>query len=258
MQRADPFKGLFCLFGAAFSSIALAQASPDAVLLSQAAAKAEQQLRQSFINLQFDDFRLSPVRGPLYQANAGGRMVYYAPESDNVLFAAIYDRNGVNLTSLEQDAAARKRLASLDRSQALVMGPPDAPDVVEFTDPDCPYCRALDRYWATKAAEGKPVRRHIFFVTGIHPQAEAKAEHILCAADPESAFRSIYSGATPETLTKCESGHARVSAHGKAVAQVGVSGTPTLILDGKILSGFQQAEIEAFLDGRKARDRASR
>jgi thiol:disulfide interchange protein DsbC len=258
MQRADPFKRLLCFFGAAFSPIALAQASPDAALLSQAAAKAEQQLRQSFTNLQFDDFRLSPVRGPLYQANAGGRMVYYAPESDNVLFAAIYDRNGVNLTALAQDAAARKRLASLDRSQALVMGPPDAPDVVEFTDPDCPYCRALDRYWATKAAEGKPVRRHIFFVTGIHPQAEAKAEHILCAADPEDAFRSIYSGATPETLTKCESGHARVSAHGKAVAQVGVSGTPTLILGGRIISGFQQAEIEAFLEDKKRSDHATR
>jgi len=258
MRRADLFKGLFCLFGAAFSPVVLAQPSPDAALLSQAAAKAEQQLRQSFINLQFDDFRLSPVRGPLYQANAGGRMVYYAPESDNVLFAAIYDRHGVNLTALAQDATARKRLAALDRSQALVIGPADAPEVVEFTDPDCPYCRALDRYWASKAAEGKPVRRHIFFVTGIHPGAAAKAEHILCAADPEAAFRTMYSGATPETLTQCEAGHARVAAHGKAVLQVGVSGTPTLILDGKIVSGFQQSEIEIFLDAKRASDHVAR
>ena len=208
--------------------------------LSTLAAKAEKQLHQSFANLQFEDFAAAPVQGPLYQASAGGRILYYAPESDHLLFATIYDRNGVNLTALAQDAAARKKLKSLDPGQALTIGPPGAPTVIEFTDPDCPYCRALDRFWAAKAAEGKPVRRQIYFVSGIHPDAASKAEHILCAKDPAAAFASPYAGETKKPLIQCKEGAATVKA-------MGISGTPTLILDGKLISGFQQAEIEAWL-----------
>ena len=36
---------------------------------------------------------------------------------------------------------------------------------------------------------------------------------------------------------------------------MGVSGTPTLFVDGKLVSGFQQAELEAFIEasGKKAK-----
>ncbi|MFD1103798.1 DsbC family protein [Sphingobium olei] len=215
--------------------------------LSALAAKAEKQLHQSFANLQFEDFAAAPVQGPLYQASAGGRILYYAPESDHLLFATIYDRNGVNLTALAQDAAARKKLKSLDPGEALTIGPPGAPTVIEFTDPDCPYCRALDRFWAAKAAEGKPVRRQIYFVSGIHPDAASKAEHILCAKDPPAAFTSAYAGETKKPLVQCKEGAERVAANAATVKAMGISGTPTLVLDGKLISGFQQAEIEAWL-----------
>ena len=49
-------------------------------------------------------------------------------------------------------------------------------------------------------------------------------------------------------LRQCAAGHDKVAADAELVAKVGVSGTPTLIADGKLISGFQQAELEAFLD----------
>ena len=215
--------------------------------LTAAAAEAQRQLRQTFTNLTFEDFGSAPVKGPIYQAVAGGRVIYFAPESQHLLLAAIYDKNGVNLTALSQDAAARANLKNLDQSQALLIGPPGAPLVIEFTDPDCPYCRALDRFWAAKAAEGKPVRRQIYFVSGIHPEAASKAEHILCAKDREAAFRATYAGEPPKPLNRCADGAAQVQAHAQAVKSMGISGTPTLILDGQLISGFRQAEIEAWL-----------
>ncbi len=224
-----------------------AQANTENALLAKAAAEAEQQLKQTFTNLQFDDFEPAPVKGAIYQASAGGRIVYYAPESEHLLFASVFDKNGVNLTALAQEAGLSKRLRAIDPSQALVIGPADAPTVIEFTDPDCPYCRALDRYWASKAAEGKPVRRLIYFVSGIHPEAAAKAEHILCSKDKEAAFKAIYAGAAPATLQTCPTGRSTVEAHAKLVGSAGITGTPTLIANGKLISGFQQAEIEAFL-----------
>lgn len=232
---------------------AMAQPQPDEPAdLAAAARAAEQSLHQSFANLQFEDFGPAPIKGPLYQASAGGRILYYAPQSDHLLFATIYDKNGVNLTALAQDASARKKLGMLEPSQALIIGPPGAPTVIEFTDPDCPYCRALDRFWAAKAAEGKSVRRQIYFVSGIHPQAASKAEHILCSKDQAAAFRATYAGEAPKPLATCKEGAARVAANAQAVKAMGISGTPTLILDGRVISGFQQAEIEAWLDEKQA------
>lgn len=228
---------------------AQAETKPDnAQLLQKAAHDAEQKLRQSFTNLQFEGFEPAPVKGPIYQASAGSRMLYYAPESEHILFATVYDRNGVNVTTLAQDARAQRQLAAIDPKQALAIGPKDAPSVIEFTDPDCPYCRALDRYWAAKAATGKPVRRLVYFVSGIHPEAATKAEHILCAPDKEASFKALYAGAKPPALLTCPEGHAKVEADAALVKKVGVSGTPTLIANGKVISGFDQAEIEAFLE----------
>lgn len=220
--------------------------------LTAAARDAESELRQTFVNLQFEDFGPAPVKGPIYQATAGGRIIYYAPDSEHLLFAEIYDRNGQNLTALAQNTASAKKLAGIDTGMALAIGPAGAPTVVEFTDPDCPYCRALDKFWAAKAAEGKPVRRLIYFVSGIHPQAAAKAEHILCSLDKEAAFRAIYAGAAPKQLEKCAAGAARVAEDAGIVRKLGITGTPTLIADGKLVSGFQQAELESFLEAKKA------
>lgn len=221
--------------------------SDESKALVEAGRRAERQLHQTFTNLHFEDFAPAPIKGQIYQASAGGRILYYAPESDHLLFATVYDRNGLNLTALAQSARAEKQLSVIDPTKALVIGPPDAPSVIEFTDPDCPDCQALERYWITKAAEGRPVKRLIYFVSGIHPQAAAKAEHIFCSPDPTATFKALYAGASPPSLATCSKGHAKVEADAALVAKVGVSGTPTLILDGKIVSGFQQGEIETFL-----------
>lgn len=237
------------------STAALAAPDDDKAevrLLSEAADAAQRQLHQTFTDLKFEDFGPSPVKGPIYQAVAGGRILYYAPTSEHILFATVYDRNGVNLTALTQEAGAARRLKAIDPAQALAIGPAGAPTVIEFTDPDCPYCRALDKFWEAKAAEGKPVRRLVYFVSGIHPAAAAKAEHILCSPDQAAAFKAIYSGAAPSVLHKCSAGHAKVEADAALVRKIGVSGTPTLIADGKLVSGFQQAELEAFLESKKA------
>lgn len=221
-------------------------AEPDKALTA-AGEDAQRRLQQTFTNLKFGNFALSPIRGPIYQAVAGGRLLYFAPESEHLIFAAVYDRAGINLTALAEEAATRRKLAKIDTAPALGIGPADAPTVVEFTDPECPYCRALDRFWAAKRAEGKPVRRLILFVTGIHAGAAAKAEHILCSPDKEAAFKAIYEGAAPAKLLSCPEGRAGLEAQTRVVADAQIGGTPTLIAGSQVISGFRQAELEAFL-----------
>lgn len=236
---------------------ALAQAGPaasnnDAQVLNKAAEAAQRQLHQTFTNLAFEDFGPAPIKGAIYQVFAGGRVIYYAPASGHIVFGTVYDKNGLNVTALAQQASARKRFDLIDPQKALAIGPDNAPTVIEFTDPDCPYCRALDRFWAAKAAEGKPVRRLIYFVSQIHPGSAAKAEHILCSKDQAAAFHAIYAGAAPDTLLTCPEGNARVADDAGLVKAMGIGGTPTLIAGGKLISGFRQAELEAFLEGKQA------
>jgi thiol:disulfide interchange protein DsbC len=247
-------EGLFCAALVAAHPASAQDLPPSAseAPLGDVAAKAEQDLRQTFSNLQFEEFGPAPVRGPIYQAIAGGRVLYFAPQSQHLLFAAVYDKNGLNLTAMAQDESARKRLNAINLADALIVGPAGAPKVIEFTDPDCPFCQALDRYWNTKAAEGKPVQRFIYFVSGIHPEAAAKAEHILCSADRLGAFKAIYAGAAPPVLAKCKAGGEKVSRDAATVRKMGISGTPTLFIDGKLISGFQQAELDAFLEAKKS------
>lgn len=227
---------------------ALATPAQSLAGLAPATAMAENKLHQTFTNLHFEEFGPSPVKGPIYQAMAGGRIIYFAPTSGHLLFAAVYDQNGVNVTALAQDASSAKRLSAIDPAKALAIGPKDAPTVIEFTDPECPYCRALEKFWNVKAAEGKPVRQLVYFVSGIHPQAAAKAEHILCSPDQEAAFHALYAGDAPKLLRTCPTGHAKVAEDAALTARIGVSGTPTLIVDGKLIAGFQQAELEQFAD----------
>jgi thiol:disulfide interchange protein DsbC len=86
--------------GASLGSIAVTVPDDGSADLRAAAAQAEAQLHQSFSNLKFDEFRLSPVHDPLYQAHAGGHVIYFAPKSGHLLFASVYDSSGVNLTAL--------------------------------------------------------------------------------------------------------------------------------------------------------------
>lgn len=247
MQRVSKaLAAVLCIAAPAFAQ-GTSDPRDETNLRSQVEA-AQRELQQTFTNLRFEDFGPSPIQGPIYQATAGGRVLYFAPESGHLLFAAVYDRNGVNVTALAQDANARRRLEAIDPAQALVIGPANAPKVIEFTDPDCPYCQALERFWTAKAAEGKAVQRHIYFVSVIHPQAAAKAEHIMCSPDREAAFREIYSGASPAQLRRCPEGAAKVSADAATVQNLGITGTPTLFVDGRMISGFKQAELEEFLN----------
>ena len=105
--------------------------------------------------------------------------------------------------------------------------------------------RAMSRRGSAMGAPSRSAARNV------QPEAAAKAEHILCSSDKEAAFKSIYAGSAPAVLRTCAEGRTKVEAHARIVGSAGITGTPTLIAGGKLISGFQQAEIEAFLSSAK-------
>ena len=128
-------------------------------------------------------------------------------------------------------------------AEALVIGPDDGIPIVEFTDPDCPYCRYYQEHLV--GIESPPIKRYIFFETRPHPAARQKAVHILCADDPAAAFDAVYRGAR-RTFATCAAGEARHDRHLAILSAAGVSATPTVYLGRTPVRGFQPEAIDAY------------
>ena len=190
----------------------------------------------------------------LYTAFVNGRPIYYVPGSnqgdDYLIFGQVFTADGVDLTAQAVQRHARERMDKLDLSIAVAIGSddPDAAEIIEFTNPDCGYCRGLDKFLRARTEEGASIRRRIVF-SPAGPQARAKSIHVLCAEDADAAFAEIYAGKTRE-LNRCSEGEAALDEHLRVSASAGVTGTPTLLLDGKLVTGFRQGEVEAFLQSK--------
>jgi hypothetical protein len=63
--------------------------------------------------------------------------------------------------------------------------------VVEYTDPDCPFCRKGSEFFRNR----RDVTRYVFFnPLPMHPQAREKAQYVLSAQDKAKAYEEVMSG----------------------------------------------------------------
>ncbi len=206
--------------------------------------EVKSKLAIKFNNSKIHDVRPAPIQGLFEVTLSGAQVIYFSAADDALIFGEIYDLDGQSLTAEAVARANRLRLEDLPYDQALVIGPENGIPIIEFTDPDCPYCLKYDKFIRDSDV---PVKRVIFFMTSIHPQtAPAKAQHILCSEDKVAAFDDIYLRRSQPTAT-CDSGDAQLGVHANVSSQWRVQGTPTLILDGSPVTGFRKEVIANYL-----------
>ena len=135
--------------------------------------------------------------------------------------------------------------ADIDFSKAIVIGS-GPKTIVEFTDPDCPFCRKAAKYFA----ERNDITQYIFFwPLPRHPKAREKAQFVLSQHDKVKAFNDIMSGKLDSQLAfaitpagiKLQEEHHNIAKKNK------VTSTPTFILFGRIIEGFDRKRIEEAL-----------
>ena len=207
--------------------------------------EAENLLRASFSNFKFYSVKPSVVDG-LYEIDTGSNMVYFDPAAKVLLFGEMYNYLGENLSEKAIALASAERMKDLDMSVALSFGPEDAPVLTEYSNPLCGWCQRLHGWLETDARDLK-VRRQIIFAVGHSSQAQDLAEHILCADDPEQAFKAVYTKRRLARLNRCDEGYERVQQHIEITQAAGVVSTPTLYADGERIRGFDEARIREFL-----------
>ena len=209
---------------------------------------AQENLKTTFSNLTATHFDKSPLPG-VYEMMAGSRIVYFAPKEGVLIFGEMFNKDGRSLTAEKKALLQADKITQLDPSAALIVGDPNAPKtIIEFTDPDCTYCRKLHQQLRMETN----VKRVVFFspLEQLHPTASKKVVHIFCSADPAKAFDEVYGDRSASAKTvwlDCEKGRQTAQAHKKVSEQFGVSGTPTVVLGDSVVSGYREAQIAQFI-----------
>ena len=203
-------------------------------------------LMKSFPNLRVDRVSESPIRG-LYEIVAGNQVFYFSPDG-YLMFGELWSKDGKNLTAEMRDKVLAERVKSIPLEKALKIGSGPR-QIIEFTDPDCPFCRRVDEYLAKRT----DVTRYVFFfpLRKIHPDAEKKARYILSHKEKEHAFREVFSGSMDgKAIPQDEGAGAQLEEMENIARNIGVQGTPAIWIDGITVNGADLPRISALLDGK--------
>lgn len=197
----------------------------------------EKQLAKMIPGEKPDRITASPIPG-LYEVAYGLEIFYITKDGRYVLQGDVYDVDGRmrNLTETKRTAGRRDLIAGIDETTMVVFRAPQEKYVVTvFTDVDCTYCRKLHREMADYNREGITIRYLAYPRSGMNTPSYDKAVSVWCSTDRNAAMTVAKNGETPEPK-KCAN---PVAAHMTAAAKIGLTGTPTLILDdGTMLPGY--------------------
>ncbi len=216
---------LACLF-AACANAADERQVPD---------KVAQAIRAHIPDLPIEEIRPTPMPG-VYELRAG-QALYYSDAEGRYLIAGGHlfeTATHRDLTRERLEEINRVDWSALPLDLAIASGDPKAKlKLAVFTDPDCPYCRRLERL--LKQAKGVRVYTFLYPLTQLHPEARRKAEAIWCSKNRhETLVRTMIDDVDPGRGS-CPTPIDRIQALGRSL---NVNGTPTLIAgDGRRMSG---------------------
>ncbi len=214
------------------------------------AAKPEAALKKAFPQIKIDSITASEIKG-LYEVVAGQDIFYFYPEKDLLLVGEIRTLTGQNLTGEKKrelktklQAKAQEKLKDLPLDKAVKVG--NGPKkVIEFTDPDCPYCRR-----ASEALKSRTdITRYVFLTPMAHPNAITKVHYILSSKDQESAYHEMMEGKPlPATATEySKEVKAQAAEYMEFARTLGIDGTPTFYINGQMVVGADMERINDLL-----------
>lgn len=203
--------------------------------------KPEDLIRESLKTLnpeiRIDDVRPSPLKG-VYEVTVPGQVVYVSGDGKYLMQGMLLDiPNKLDLTEKRRSELRRTLLAAAPSSQRIVFKPKGEVKhtVTVFTDIDCGYCRELHKHMAEYNDRGIQIEYMLFPRAGVGSESFRKAVASWCAKDPQDALTKAKAGEDPGNATCVNP----IEAQYNLGQQVGVTGTPTLVLpDGSVAPGY--------------------
>ena len=212
--------------------------------------KPEVALREAFPQVKFDSISPSEIPG-LFEVVIGPNIIYYYQEKDLILTGEIVGKDMKSRTAEHRSALLERMSAqavqaakSLPLDKAVKVG--DGKNVVvEFTDPDCPFCRKAFEYFSKRT----DVTQYVFFAALAHPAAITKIEYILGADNKAQAFDAMMLGQEIPASAKpaTEAIKALAQEHLALAKKVGIQGTPTFFINGVQVVGADTKRMDELL-----------
>lgn len=220
------------------------------VLLSGVACADEASIRAEFLKkypqAKVESISKTPYLG-LYEMLVDGEVVYTDPDFNYLIVGSIIEtKTKINLTDARQREIEDKKLKSLafpfeqlpfDMAIKKVKGD-GSRKVAVFSDPDCPYCRKLEK--DMEKITDVTVYLFLYPIEQLHPKAPEVSRAIWCAPDRVKAWDEyMLKGVVPKS-PKCDNPVDKIVAYGQSKK---INGTPTIFFsDGKRVPGAIPAE----------------
>jgi thiol:disulfide interchange protein DsbC len=214
-------------------------------LLSGAACADEASIRAEFLKkypqAKVESITKTPYLG-LYEMVVDGEVLYTDPDFNYLIAGSLIEtKTKINLTDARQREIEDKKLKSLafpfeqlpfDLAIKKVKGD-GSRKVAVFSDPDCPYCRKLEK--EIEKVTDVTIYIFLFPIEQLHPKAPEMSRAIWCAPDRVKAWDEyMLKGAAPKS-TKCDNPVEKLVAYGQSKK---INGTPTIFFaDGKRVPG---------------------
>ena len=219
------------------STTGIARAASDSEVMDK--------FKNSFPGANAESLRKTDIEG-MYEIVVPGRIIYYFPEKDYIFVGSILTASRKNLTEERMNQIATEKIKTLSLEKGLKMG--DGRNVViEFTDPDCPYCRDASKFLSGQAN----ITKYVFFIPlPMHPDAENKVRYVFCAKDKEKAYEEAMTGkldGKKYEVCSDEKVEKLIGEHKQLAAKMGVNSTPQFWINGKHVSGANIPLMQSLL-----------
>lgn len=196
-----------------------------------------------------DSVNPSPIPG-LYEVVYGAQIYYLTEDGRYMLQGDMLDLQArANLTEAKRAAGRMQALNALGEDGMIVFVPKQVKHTITvFTDIDCSYCRKMHKEIAELNDLGIKVRYVAFPRAGIGSPSYDKAVSVWCAKDRQAAITRAKAEQPVEQKT-CDN---PVTKQFEAARKIGVSGTPSLVLeDGTLVPGYVPAQrLRELLDNK--------
>ena len=174
---------------------------------------------------------------------ASGERLYTVEDGRFLLTGDLYEVSEneiVNLTEMQRNGERLAAIEALNPNDIISFAPTGETKkvVYAFTDIDCGYCRKLHDEVKGYTDLGIEIRYLAFPRAGVGSASFQKYVSAFCAADNKQSLTDAKAGREIPTLN-CEN---PVAAQYELGRMLGVSGTPSLILDsGQMVPGYVPA-----------------
>jgi len=178
----------------------------------------------------------------LYEVHVRDIIFYTDAEGSHLISGHIIETaTRKDLTQARIEDLNRVDWSTLPLRNAVISGDRNGTPVAVFTDPDCPFCRDLEK----ELLKVKGIKFYTFLypLGSIHKHARAKSEAIWCAKNQHKALQDVMLHDKQASDLKSSVCNSPIVDNIKLGESLGIKGTPTLIAkDGRKHSGGFSAE----------------